>query len=436
EGRSRARSNSSRNSCKMMDFQWPMRRDHDDDDYDHPGRGRDTSAGFAFFSLEDTEPVRRERTRSPRRREGGFWRRRGWNDDHPDDAWTPRNDDDDNIPAGRLTAQGWLGNVEAFIHTQASEVSKGVSSDPNTQIPMEPAYDYISLASCFAERIGRAGNVAWSAPEAGDGVPASRVFTRLKTALLPPTMEEVELALDAIQLAAAADQGAFLPVDGEPVGAGGSEFVGSEQPAGPFFDSACSTVGGPAMAAAYNGVREAAHVVVDGPVAAAAQEGVQAVALDAVAMLDGPSAGAVLAQANGPPYVDEAQDAAPPQPRPDLEGRGDSSMNQQLGGAEGRDNDSSPDDAAPTVDDLFTMPAPPLVPHPPVQVQTPIETVLKEYIQSIKGPLPDYVIAALATLLDLDNEGHDKLTEALLQHAGDGIVGLQEEQEMLLAHDD
>ncbi|CAO2151524.1 unnamed protein product [Urochloa humidicola] len=91
------------------------------------------------------------------------------------------------------------------------------------------------------------------------------------------------------------------------------------------------------------------------------------------------------------------------------------------------------DDAAPTVDDLFTMPAPPLVQGPPVDEQTPIEEVLREYVKSITGPLPDYIIAALATLLDLDDDGKDKMTEALLQHAGDGIAELQDEQEALLA---
>ncbi|CAO2149949.1 unnamed protein product [Urochloa humidicola] len=71
-----------------------------------------------------------------------------------------------------------------------------------------------------------------------------------------------------------------------------------------------------------------------------------------------------------------------------------------------------------------------------VDEPTPIETVLKEYIQSIKGLLPDYVVAALATLLDLDDEDSDKMTEALMQHAGDGIAELQEEQEALLMRDE
>ncbi|CAO1939196.1 unnamed protein product [Urochloa humidicola] len=66
------RSRTSRTSCKEQGFNWPASRDDDDEDYDHPGRGRDTTSGFSFFSLADEEPVRRERTRSPQRRDGAF----------------------------------------------------------------------------------------------------------------------------------------------------------------------------------------------------------------------------------------------------------------------------------------------------------------------------------------------------------------------------
>ncbi|CAO1939141.1 unnamed protein product [Urochloa humidicola] len=71
-----------------------------------------------------------------------------------------------------------------------------------------------------------------------------------------------------------------------------------------------------------------------------------------------------------------------------------------------------------------------------VEEHTPIEEVLREYVKSIAGPLPDYVIAALATLLDLDDDDKDTMTEALLQHAGAGIAELQDEQEALLVRDD
>ncbi|CAN6204281.1 unnamed protein product [Urochloa humidicola] len=131
---------------------------------------------------------------------------------------------------------------------------------------------------------------------------------------------------------------------------------------------------------------------------------------------------------------------------------------------------------APAVDDLFTTPVPSVLPTKPVRAQrqrrtfdmsavrrstrlanqspmsslqraqknllrklglqvaelTPIEEVLKEYVKSITGPLPDYIIAAFATMLDLDDDDKDKMTEALLQHAGEGVADLQEEQDALL----
>ncbi|CAN6203250.1 unnamed protein product [Urochloa humidicola] len=141
----------------------------------------------------------------------------------------------------------------------------------------------------------------------------------------------------------------------------------------------------------------------------------------------------------------------------------------QLGG-----NTPAPQPLA--VDDLFTTPDPPLLQNRPVRAPrqrrvfdmtairrsarlanrppmpsmqraqqnlrrklglqvdelTPIEDVLKEYVKSVTGPLPDYIIAALATLLDLDDECKDQMTEALLQHAGDGVAELQAEQDTLL----
>ncbi|CAN6303337.1 unnamed protein product [Urochloa humidicola] len=84
---------------------------------------------------------------------------------------------------------------------------------------------------------------------------------------------------------------------------------------------------------------------------------------------------------------------------------------------------------------LFTSPTPPLVQCQPVDEITPIEEVLREYVKSIKGPLPDYIIAALATLLDLDDEGKDQMTEALLRYAGEDVAEIQQEQELLLAQD-
>ncbi|CAN6346348.1 unnamed protein product [Urochloa humidicola] len=88
--------------------------------------------------------------------------------------------------------------------------------------------------------------------------------------------------------------------------------------------------------------------------------------------------------------------------------------------------------AAPSVYDFFDMPEPPVLPRKPMRTQRKkrtfdMSTVLKEYVSSIQGPLPDYVIAALSTLLDLDDDGATAMTDALLQYAGDGAADLQAE---------
>ncbi|CAN6356994.1 unnamed protein product [Urochloa humidicola] len=434
-----ARSSSSRNSCKGMDFQWPTCQDDDDDDYDHPGRGRDTSTGFNFFPLEDTEPVRRERMRSPRRRDGGFWRRRGWNNDHPDEAWRPHRDDDDALPAGRVRLHA------AGHHT--TEVSYEAPAFPHTQ--MQEDQNTVDLAYRFAARLGSAGNDAWSVPAAEDAVPAGRVFSRLKSALSTPTVQEVDLALQAIQLAAAAVQGSALPAAAVQGGIhiGGEAFEASaDGPLGPAQLNDAGLLGlhgdGPASMVDGPGDTDAGPAVVD--------QG-------------------VVAQEDGPTHN------RPRDINPDM-------AQQQASGAEAPAGGHGPvqRQQPASVDEFFTTPSSPLLNRPPVRAtrkkrtfdistvrrssrlanrkampsmqraqnnllrklglqveeKMPIETVLKEYIQSVKGPLPDYVVAALATMLDLDDEESDKFTEALMQHAGDGIIELQEEQEGLLVRDE
>ncbi|CAO2043309.1 unnamed protein product, partial [Urochloa humidicola] len=107
-----------------------------------------------------------------------------------------------------------------------------------------------------------------------------------------------------------------------------------------------------------------------------------------------------------------------------------------------------PTEQVPAVDDFFITPAPPIVQQKPARAQrkkrtfdmsageqmTSIEKILQEYVRSIDGPMPDYIIAALATLLDLDDEEKDRMTETLLQLAGDGVADLQAEQDALMGH--
>ncbi|CAL4907781.1 unnamed protein product [Urochloa decumbens] len=92
---------------------------------------------------------------------------------------------------------------------------------------------------------------------------------------------------------------------------------------------------------------------------------------------------------------------------------------------------------APMVDDLFVTPAPPLIEQKPArrlrQKRTfDMTSVLRDYINSIQGPAPDFTIAALTTLLDLDDDDAAQLTDALLQHAGDEVADLQAEQDGLM----
>ncbi|CAO2205957.1 unnamed protein product [Urochloa humidicola] len=63
---------------------------------------------------------------------------------------------------------------------------------------------------------------------------------------------------------------------------------------------------------------------------------------------------------------------------------------------------------------------------------TSIEAVLQDYIKSTQGPLPDYIIAAMTALLDLDDGDAEQMVDALTQHTGDGINDLQLEQDGLL----
>ncbi|CAO1947286.1 unnamed protein product [Urochloa humidicola] len=84
----------------------------------------------------------------------------------------------------------------------------------------------------------------------------------------------------------------------------------------------------------------------------------------------------------------------------------------------------------PQVADLFTTPEPPVLPEPPQRRQRTRRTfdmsaVLQQYIDGINGPLPESIIAALTTFLDLDDTEADAMTEALIEQAGEGLEDLQ-----------
>ncbi|CAN6373715.1 unnamed protein product [Urochloa humidicola] len=55
-----------------------------------------------------------------------------------------------------------------------------------------------------------------------------------------------------------------------------------------------------------------------------------------------------------------------------------------------------------------------------------IEQVLQQYVNTIGGPLPEYVIAALTTFLDLDDTDADLMTKALIEQAGEGLEDMEQ----------
>ncbi|CAN6303338.1 unnamed protein product [Urochloa humidicola] len=214
-----ARRRTGRSSCKEQSFTWPAtREDDDDDDYDHPGRGHDAPSGFCFFSLAEEEPVQRERTRSPRRRDGAFWRRAPLEDDHPPHrAGDKERDDEDDLPP----APGMRVDAGAGIPSEAAQHSTPL---PALQQLLAAHASALNCCTNFlmgnkvrrthqtsplqlrsyerstreAHQWAAHGEAAWSgSPPAGD-VPAGRVFTRLKESFPPPSVQEVEAALNAM----------------------------------------------------------------------------------------------------------------------------------------------------------------------------------------------------------------------------------------------
>jgi hypothetical protein len=60
----------------------------------------------------------------------------------------------------------------------------------------------------------------------------------------------------------------------------------------------------------------------------------------------------------------------------------------------------------------------------PVEAEDPIENVLRDFVATFQVPLLDHIIALLAALFELDDNGADTLDNALLQHAGMVVADL------------
>ncbi|CAN6178894.1 unnamed protein product [Urochloa humidicola] len=449
-----------RYSCKEQGFTWPHgRNDDEDDDYEHPGRGRDFSLGFSFFSLNDDEPVRRERTRSPRRLDGAFWRRRPALDDHATQRTGEQDDDDDDItPAAgecgreRGSSQGAGGtqHLQGLLaaHAYASKTTTAfllnkVSSNADSILPQihlsaPSAQEYKEMACRFAARLGRHGDAAWSdlsTPGQEAEVPAAWAFDRIKSSLLVPTVQEVEAALDALQFGGTFHSREAVELEegaGHRMVTPGDPGVQHPSPAGPphavmGLEASSTELAG----SSQEGLAEQLSATHPGPDWAACDA-------DALGR-DGPGGADGL-----PRDANEAHDD-PVGP----------------GGDDGPEHDDD-DDNSYGLDGLFCTPPPPIVAHPPSRrprqrrtfdmtavrrsvrlaknpsmpaverVQrnlcrklglaedevTPLEEVLADFITMFTGPLPEHIIAALTTIFSLEDEGADWLDEAHTQGKG------------------
>nr|TKW17005.1 hypothetical protein SEVIR_5G337100v2 [Setaria viridis] len=178
-----------KSTCKQG-FTWPPRRGEDDDDdddvhhdYNHPGHGR--KFGDAYWGCAPSG--RRERTRSPPRR--NYAPPQGHHHAREQSNFSPS-------------------HLRALFQAQASALTGNVQvTSPANDFALKDrnrgtdADDFIRKFAAIADRLdsedNSSGEKAWSAT-----IPLPRVFDTLRAALLPapppPTVAAVEQALDAM----------------------------------------------------------------------------------------------------------------------------------------------------------------------------------------------------------------------------------------------
>ena len=57
----------------------------------------------------------------------------------------------------------------------------------------------------------------------------------------------------------------------------------------------------------------------------------------------------------------------------------------------------------------------------------PIEEILQDFISTFSGPLPDHIMAAMTALFNLEDDDDDLVHDALLHHAGEDAADLHHE---------
>nr|CAB3486185.1 unnamed protein product [Digitaria exilis] len=208
---SRSKAGQSRGSCNDRPFSWPTRHDDDDDeDYHHPGQG-DAKFSEGYWGVGE---VRRERTRSPPRRNYGDHKGRHIDLGNRTGAGAAGVRLDVLMPATQNLSKEQLQALFAVrAHRLKTDLHNKVlsstpSADPSTvqvnkEAWLEEAEAYVTKATHLATMLGieaaAAGEQAWS-----ETIPVKHAFDRLWTSLrlntenATPTINGVVVSLGAM----------------------------------------------------------------------------------------------------------------------------------------------------------------------------------------------------------------------------------------------
>lgn len=348
-------------SCKTAAFTWPHRGDRDDDhddghDYEHPGHS--SKYNDAYWGTDST--VRRDRTRSPPRRNYG----------------APVGMRHDGAQLRALFA----GSLNIFTKGQRLHLPIDNKEASDLAGSLSFADRFNKLANTLTATDDTAGERAWSDPVSIGGV-----FTRLKTALLLPPKPTLEIHSINNDLHQERDG---IP-DGSPE-------------AHPQAANDDSNGHGPMMLAdVFTGAEEDDAEAHGEPMSDLAHTMNGGDGIDSLFCRPEPAA------LGPPPLMEKCQRQ-----------RRVFDMSNLRRSAR-----------------LSTKPAIPAA----VKARrnlcrklglveedvTPMEEVLKNLLDMFTGPLPECIIGAMTTIFDLDDEGADDITNALISHAGDSIDDLR-----------